>query len=464
MLLLNVVVLKRFQCPPLINKLKSMHLTLFILFFALSGIIKADDWPGWLGSKRDGVWREKGIVKKFPGNGPKILWKTKINRGYAGPAVSKGKVFIMDRELNKNAKSPDNPFSRGKIPGNERLLCIDADSGKLIWEKPYDCDYTISYSAGPRATPIVDKERVYTIGAEGNLFCRKTSDGSTIWANDFNASFNTKTPTWGFSASPLIHGELLICLAGGEGSVAVAFDKLTGKEQWRSLSSKEPGYAPPVIVNHGGKELLIVWTPESVNALDPKTGKKIWSIPWELRFGLSVSTPQLVGDILFLSSFYNGSMALKIKAGEEPEIVWKTAKVSEKRTEHLHGIMNTAVINEGYIYGACSYGEFRCLSLKSGKRIWDSLEPVGLERPSRWGTVFVTPHENRYFLFSETGDLAIAELSKSGYKEISRAHVIEPNGIDMRQRKIVWSHPAYAMKSCFIRNDTELIRVSLASE
>ena len=74
----------------------------------------------------------------------------------------------MDRELNKNAKSPDNPFSRGKIPGNERLLCIDADSGKLIWEKPYDCDYTISYSAGPRATPIVDKERVYTIGAEGN--------------------------------------------------------------------------------------------------------------------------------------------------------------------------------------------------------------------------------------------------------------------------------------------------------
>ena len=126
--------------------------------------------------------------------------------------------------------------------------------------------------------------------------------------------------------------------------------------------------------------------------------------------------------------------------------------------------MNTAVINKDHIYGACSYGEFRCLSLKSGKRIWDSLEPVGLERPSRWGTVFVTPHDDRYFLFSETGDLAIAELSPSGYKEISRAHVIEPNGIDMRQRKIVWSHPAYAMKSCFIRNDTELIRVSLASE
>ena len=441
-----------------------MHLTLFILFLALSGITKADDWPGWFGPERDGVWREKGIVKKFPESGPKILWKAKINRGYAGPAVAKGKVFIMDREISQNTKSPENPFARDKIPGNERLLCIDAKSGKLIWAKSYDCDYTISYSAGPRATPLIEKERIYTLGAEGNLLCRKISDGSTIWTANFNTTFNTKTPTWGFSASPLIYGELLICLAGGQGSVAVAFDKLTGKEKWRSLSAKEPGYAPPVIVDHKGKEFLIVWTPESVNALDPNTGKKIWTIPWELRFGLSVSTPQLVGDILFLSSFYNGSMALKITADKEPEIIWKTAKVSEKRTEHLHGIMNTAVINKDHIYGACSYGEFRCLSLKSGKRIWDSLEPVGLERPSRWGTVFVTPHDDRYFLFSETGDLAIAELSPSGYKEISRAHVIEPNGIDMRQRKIVWSHPAYAMKSCFIRNDTELIRVSLASE
>ena len=163
------------------------------------------------------------------------------------------------------------------------------------------------------------------------------------------------------------------------------------------------------------------------------------------------------------SSFYNGSMALKLKAdGGKPEILWRTEKASEKRTEHLHGIMNTAVIADGHIYGACSYGEFRCLELATGKRIWESLEPVGVERPTRWGTVFVTPHEDRYFLFSETGDLAIAKLSPKGYEEISRANVIEPNGFDLRQRKIVWSHPAYAMQSCFVRNDTEVIRVSLA--
>ena len=201
-----------------------------------------------------------------------------------------------------------------------------------------------------------------------------------------------------------------------------------------------------------------------MNALNPRTGKVIWTIPWQLRYGLSVSTPQLADNILFLSSFYNGSMALKMIPNKEPEIIWKTEKVSEKRTQHLNGIMNTAVITEGHIYGACSYGEFRCLNLESGKRIWDSLDPVGLERPSRWGTVFVTPHKDRFFLFSETGDLALAKIDSKGYHEISRAHLIEPNGIDMRQRKIVWSHPAYAMKSCFIRNDTELIRVSLAAK
>ena len=443
-----------------------MKITLFILIGLTfcQPITRADDWPGWFGPQRDGVWREKGILKSFPEDGPKVLWRTKIHRGYAGPAVASGKVFIMDRKIPDLSATPANPFARGQIPGNERLACIDAETGKLIWEKTYDCPYTISYAAGPRTTPLIENNRVYSLGAEGNLICSQTADGKEIWSADLNEMTGSKTPTWGFSAAPMIHGELLICLAAGDGSVALALDKMTGKEKWRALSAKEPGYAPPVIITHGGKKLLIIWHPEAANALDPETGKLIWRVPWKLRFGLSVSTPQLVGDILYFSSFYNGSMALELQAEGPPEILWRTEKESEKRTEHLHGIMNTAVIANGYLYGACSYGEFRCLELKSGKRIWESLAPVGLKRPTRWGTVFVTPHEERYFLFSENGELAIAGLSPEGYRETSRAKIIEPNGLDMRQRKIVWSHPAYAMRSCFVRNDTELIRVSLAEQ
>ena len=441
-----------------------MYKKVFSLLLITTAIIKADDWPGWFGPDKDGVWREDGILDKFPDDGLDTVWKTKIGRGYAGPAVANGKVYVMDRQMDKDSKSPENPFSRVTIPGNERLICLDAKNGKVLWEKSYDCPYSISYSAGPRSTPLINENLIYTIGSEGNLFCRDTDNGEEIWSKDFNTAFNIKTPTWGFSSNPLIYEDLLICLAGGEGTVAVAFNKSNGKEVWRSLTAKEPGYAPPVIINHNNKKFLIIWTPDSVNALNPRTGKVVWTIPWQLRYGLSVSTPQLADNILFLSSFYNGSMALKMIPNKEPEIIWKTEKVSEKRTQHLNGIMNTAVITEGHIYGACSYGEFRCLNLESGKRIWDSLDPVGLERPSRWGTVFVTPHKDRFFLFSETGDLALAKIDSKGYHEISRAHLIEPNGIDMRQRKIVWSHPAYAMKSCFIRNDTELIRVSLAAK
>ena len=98
----------------------------------------------------------------------------------------------------------------------------------------------------------------------------------------------------------------------------------------------------------------------------------------------------------------------------------------------------------------------------NGERLWDSLKPIALKRPVRWGNVFITPHADRYFLFTEKGDLAIAKLSPQGYEEIDRAHVIKPDGADMRQRKIVWSHPAYARKCCFVRNDSEIICISLA--
>lgn len=440
------------------------NILLLFLLAVVSLPSQADDWPQWGGPRHDGVWRETGIVRTFPADGPKVLWRVPIHRGYAGPSVADGRVLVFDRKTPEGAAMPKSAFERGQIPGDERLVCLEAGSGKILWEKSEPVDYTVSYASGPRTTPTIDGDRVYTIGAEGHLLCRSVTDGSTLWSKDFKTLPGARTPVWGFSASPLIDGGLLICLAAGDGSVAIAFDKITGEEKWRALSAKEPGYCPPKLIEHGGKRLLIVWHPESVNALDPATGKALWSVPWPLKAGLSVPSPQLSGDHLLLTSFYNGSMLLKLDAANPPAIVWRTREESERRTEHLNSIINSPVIADGHFYGACSYGEFRCLELLSGKRVWESLEPVGLEQPSRWGTVFVTPHEDRFFLFSETGELAIANLTPAGYQETSRAKVIEPNGIDMRQRPIVWSHPAYAMKSCFVRNDTELIRIDLAAE
>ena len=439
--------------------MKSIGSTILFLFISFTSIVRADDWPQWLGPERDGVWREEGILEKFPPGGPEILWRMAIGAGYAGPAVSEGKVFVMDRVLSEESKTSDGRAKRGSTYGKERINCFNETNGELIWQHEYDCKYTMSYSAGPRATPTVEGDRVYTLGAESDLLCLSTNDGSVKWRKNFKKEYGVKTPIWGFAAAPLIYGDLLICMVRGQGSTVIAYNKMTGEEVWRSLSAKEPGYCPPTLISHGGKEQLIIWHPEAMNSLDPVTGKLFWSIPWKLRAGLSIPTPRLHGDYLFFTAFYNGSTMLRLKPDQStPEVMWQTEKESEKKTTHLNSIMSTPYLVGKYIYGVCSYGEFRCLEQETGKRVWESLKP---SRKERWSNVFLTPIKDRWFLFNESGDLIIARLSPEGYEEIDRAHIIEANGGDLRQRAIVWSHPAFANGNCYVRNDSELICISL---
>src|ERR1044071_4401123 len=173
----------------------------------------ADDWPQWLGPQRDGVWRESGIIEKLPTNGLKYRWRAPIGGGYSGPAVANGRVYVMDRQLAKDAKPPASAFSRGEISGTERVLCLNEADGKILWQHEYDCPYTVSYGAGPRVTPTVVDDKVYSLGAEGNLFCLDAEKGRAIWSNDFKKSFNIKTPMWGFAGHPLGDEKKEICLA-----------------------------------------------------------------------------------------------------------------------------------------------------------------------------------------------------------------------------------------------------------
>jgi outer membrane protein assembly factor BamB len=422
----------------------------------------ADDWPQWLGPRRDSVWRETGILERFPKEGPPVRWRVPIGGGYAGPAVAGERVYVMDRQLASGATNPNDPFQRGIIPGQERVLCLDRRSGEIVWQHRYDCPYTVSYPAGPRVTPSVHDGSVYTLGAEGHLLCLDAANGKVQWSRDLRKDFNLATPMWGFAGHPLVDGERLICLVGGTGSVAVAFDRRTGKELWRSLSAKEPGYCPPMIFEAGGKRQLIIWHPESINSLDPETGKVYWSEPWEIRSGLSVPTPRHVGKRLYFTSFYNGSLMLELAADRPAATVsWRSKKVSEKDTDALHSIMSTPFMDGEHIYGVCSYGQLRGLRASSGERLWETLAATTGDKEARWANVFLVRQEDRYFLFNEKGELIIARLSPAGYDEISRAQLLEPTGTAMG-RPILWSHPAFAHRQMFARNDKELICVDLS--
>jgi outer membrane protein assembly factor BamB len=442
-----------------------MHFRLAaIVAFLLVQSLRAEDWPQWLGLKRDGVWRETGIVEKFPEKGPRVRWRAELGAGYSGPAVADGRVYVMDRHLAPGATNPSNPFARqGLIPGDERVLCLNEADGKIVWQHAYDCPYTVSYAAGPRVTPLVSDGKVWTVGTEGNLLCLDAKDGKVLWSRDFKKDFGARTPTWGFAGHPLLDGQKLICLVGGEGSVAVAFDKDTGKELWRALSAREPGYCPPTMIEVGGKRQLVIWHPESVNALDPETGKVLWTHPWAIRSGLSLAQPRQVGELLFITSFYNGSHLLRLSADKAPELVWQSEHSNEKNTDKLHSLMSTPFIDDGTIYGVCSYGQLRALKLETGERLWETLAATNPEGPTRWGNAFIVKQGDRFFLANEKGDLIIARLTPKGYEEISRAHLLDPTNEDPR-RPVVWSHPAFANRSIYTRNDREIVCASLAAD
>lgn len=430
------------------NRLRHVFQPAAILIVGLLNSARADDWPQWGGPQRDLVWREMGIVKTLPTSGllPRV-WSVPIGEGYAGPAVVHGRVYVMDRM---------------KAAGTERVLCVDAENGKEIWKHEYPSRYTVDYPAGPRNTPLIDEGRVYTIGTMGHMFCFDETTGKVLWQKNFVEDYGTKVPIWGMVATPQVDGNRLITLVGGEnGALVVCFDKTNGKEIWRSLEDNEPGYAPPMLFTFHGVKQVIVWHPHAVSSINPEDGKVFWEIPFAVKASLCVPAPRQIGNRLFLTSFYNGSRMIEVgPTGKTAEIIWQGKSNSEQRTDGLHSIMPTPWVNETHIYGVCSYGQLRCLDAKTGQRLWETREATG---DGRWWNAFLIPHEDRFFIHNEQGDLIIADLSPQGYKEISRAKLVEPTRKVM-DRMTIWSHPAFAMKSVFARNDKELVRVNLATK
>lgn len=423
-----------------------------LLLVLSSTIATADDWPQWGGPKRDLIWRETGIVDSLPKGELPRVWSTPIAEGYTGPAVADGKVFVTDRV-----------HGRGR-DGVERVVALDAETGDVLWKHEYACEYTISYPGGPRATPVFDEGRLYTVGAVGHLFCFDADNGEVLWSKHFGNDFGTELPTWGMAASPLVDGDQLIVLVGGPAALIVSFDKKTGDENWRALNDPAVGYSPPVVFDFGRSRQLINYHPHGVSSLDPASGKLNWEVPLQIQSGLSIATPRQVGSKLLVTAFYNGSVMLDVApdAGGA-RVVWRGKSNSERQTDGLHGLMCTPYFDGRNIYGICSYGQLRCLDARTGERVWETFAATG---EGRWWNAFLIRYEpvkDRFFIHNEQGELIIAELTPEGYRELSRAQLIEPTR-PVQRRVTIWSHPAFAMKSVFARNDKEIIRVSLAAK
>ena len=426
--------------------------SLIVLLFC--SIVQAEDWPQWRGVDRDGQWNESGLVSELPEEA-KVKWRVPIGSGYSGPTVAEGRVYVMDRKTKPEAI--------------ERVLCFDAKTGEPIWEQEYESEYTISYTAGPRGSVTISNGLAFSLGAMGQFLCLDAADGTIKWAVDLDSKYSLKSknrtenrmPIWGMTCSPLVHDDKVILQVGAKDAGVVAFDIKTGKEVWRATDDRGQ-YCSPVLTKQGGQDVMVCWTGDSVTGLSPSDGEVFWTIPWKpTRMPLGCASPVIKNGHIFCTSFYDGSMLIKLDP-EKPaaEKVWHKVGPNERQTEALHSIIGTPVWIGDHIYGVDSYGELRCLEALSGERVWEDLTAVPR---ARWSTIHFVQNGDDTWMFNERGGLMIASLTPDGYKEKSRTKIIEPTKTQLNQRNgVCWTHPAFAMKSVFIRNDKELVCVDLS--
>lgn len=434
-------------------------LTATSVMLMITPSIVADDWPQWMGPKRDNVWREDGILTQFPDAGLKQVWSAPVAGGYAGPAVAEGRVFVTDYVTAANVKV-DN-FDRKEFTGTERVLCLDADTGKELWKHEYPAKYAISYPAGPRCTPIVDGNRVYTLGAVGDLFCFDVETGKVLWSKNFPDTYGQKPALWGYAGHPLIDGDHLICVAGGKGSHAVALDKMTGKEVWRALSAPEQGYSPPTIIEAAGQRQLILLMPDKVASVDPKTGELFWSVPYDATSGSIIMSPIQWKNYLYVAGYSNKNLLLKLPEDKPgAEVVWR-----DKSRQGVSPVNVQPFLKDDVMYGFDQNGTLYAVKLPEGERLWGTAKPLtDGDRAPGSGTAFIVQHKDgQFYLFTENGELIIAELTPEGYTEIDRTKVIEPSNVAFG-REVVWCAPAFAGKRMYVRNDKECKCVELSAE
>ena len=418
--------------------------TTFVTFFALSAAhLNAQDWPRWRGQHFDGVSRETGLLNPWPKEGPRQIWQVKLSGGFSTVAVADGRLFTQTKEGN-----------------HEVVLCLDAATGKELWRHRYAVDYDahVTFTSGPRpdsrtgprATPTVDGDRVYVMGATGILIALESKTGKVIWQQqmlrpagkfpiaDPRSTFPpAEVPMHGISSSPLVVGQRLYVAPGGpSGKTLAALDKNTGKVIWEALDDGV-GHASPIWAEVGGSPQLIFLTATAAVGLAPHDGRLLWRYPWKTTFDLNVATPVVADGQVFISSNYGkGGALLRLTNTAAPETVWESLSMQNH--------FSTSVLYQGFLYGF-SGTRLRCVDFKTGEVRWDKIG-LGI------GSVIVA--DGNLIVLGEQGQLVLAKATPAAYTEINRTQVFA-------EETLTWTVPVLAGGRLFVRHQNGLVALDL---
>jgi outer membrane protein assembly factor BamB len=360
----------------------------------------AADWPQLFGPYRDGVTVETGLLKEWPKEGPKLLWSKTVGSGWSGVVVAGDRAVLFHR-----------------VGDEEIIECLNAADGKPVWKFPYATGYVddFRFDDGPRATPILHGNHVYTLGAEGTLTCVTLDEGTKVWQRNINTDFKVAKGFFGAASTPIVVGKLLLVNVGGRDEKAgiVAFDRETGKEVWRA-TDHEVSYSSPVATMIQGAWHVFFFTRTGLVSLDPANGNVRFSFRWRPRINASVNaaSPVVVGDLVFVSTSYDtGAIVIKADAKSYDE-VWKN-------DESLSCHYNTPVHKDGHLYGIDGRQEgrarLRCVELKTGKVKWTQ---------ERFGCATLISCDGHFLAMNENGELVLFEARSDAYREKARGKIL----------------------------------------
>lgn len=393
----------------------------------LTSSISAGDWPQWRGPDRTDVSSETGLLKQWPEGGPPVKWLFKdAGFGYSGFAIVDGRLYTM-----------------GAKDGKEFLLCLSDDDGAELWRVETGDQLANNWGDGPRGTPSVDGEFVYAIGANGDIVCAKWDDGSIVWHKKMQ-DFGGEVPNWGYTESPLVDGNKLICTPGGEQGTVLALDKKTGEKIWQSADLKDPAhYASTIVVEHNGIRQYIQLTEKSVAGINAESGAVVWRADWPGRVAV-IPTPIFRDGHVYVTSGYGvGCNLFRIDENNQAHEVY--GDDAKKLMKNHHG---GVVLIGDHIYGHSDSVGWVCQEFATGKQVWRERDALDKGAVSAADGML-------YCIDEREGNVALVEATPEGWKEKSRFTLTPQTEIRDPDGRI-WTHPVIANGRLYLR-DQDLI-------
>jgi outer membrane protein assembly factor BamB len=418
---------------------RSLVLAVFAVCGGVAPLTAAEpskaDWPQFLGPNRNGISHETGLNLDWQKKTPKVLWKAPLDGGCSSLTVVGDRLYTMTKRGNR-----------------DYVVCLDTRNGKEVWAYNAAPSYldVQKHMAGPRSTPTFAHDKLYCLTPRGELICLKAADGKEVWKQDTIKAAGATLPEndfyfWGLSLSPLVEGDLVIVVPGGnKNRSVVAFHKDTGKIVW--TAGDDPyAYASPVVITVAGKRMLVCPTGQAILGLDPAKGTVLWRYAFGNRFNATCATPVWADNLLFVSAAYGtGCAAVEIvPSGNKWSVKEKWAN------KNLQNIFATSMVLDGHLYGC--HGDIgaiflKCLDLKTGAVKWDQ------RQPGRCSLLAVGGH---LVSLGERGKVQLIEANPNKYVLKGELDLLTPKA---------WAQPALADGRLYLRDEKQVICVDLRKE